>query len=1028
MHVDFDYKIRIPQQLDYVVSRPRLVERLRSVVSRRLITITAPAGYGKTTLLVEFAHEHQQPVAWYSLDQYDVDPWQFLAYLAAAVEYVFPGSTPATTALLTSGGSPTLDATAAALLREIYAIGQEFVLVIDDWHLVDHITDISRFITTLLVRCQNCHVILASRLYPGLPDVMLLAARRQMAGLDETLLRFTPPEVAAVLSLELNREVTLNRAAVLAEQANGWIAGILLVAQTDASAHSLVIDKGAERQIYRFLAEQVLDQQPAALRAFMVESSLLDELVADRCNVLLGRDDSLAMIEAVVRCRNFILEISPGTFRYHQLFREFLQDHFRASDPAHFWATARRIAEHYSREKRWAQAFDAYLLANDTSGACETLRLGGEETYTLGRLETLERWFSLLPLETLDAPLIALKARVALNRGQIHEADTLADLAQQRMLPSETTVVWLLRAQIERIAGRYELAIEYGKRALSGASDPARQATALYVLAISELRAGNAERAIELLRQALTIEQQRGDLYAVALIQQDLGVCYHEAGQLAAAAEGYSRADAYWSISGNIGRRALTLNSRGLAEHFSGKYREAYSTFSQALHYAQESGAALHQAAVLASLGDLYSDLGLYDQAHEVYNEASQAGGTAYIMSYLEVANIRLLVRQRRYEVADASIAHLVPATAGQHESTIARMRARIALSAANRAEATTFAQQAIAAAGNKASADLALAYLTQAHVKTYDPAEPVDVIAALQQACAIAERLGSDAFLIADAATMPGLLSYAQTVGWPASIVWRDHQQGLHLLGQMLSSNDARPLLTVRSLGSEQIMVNGQAVEIGWARAREVLYYLLARPAGAGIDALRDAIWPDLTAEQSRGALKTAVYQLRKALPSDMIILQGRQTYHLDRGRVRIDYDVDRFFELTSEADPERLREAIDLYQGPFLPSSENAWSAGLRAFLEQSYLSAILRAAGLLERGGAFNDALALYRRLLVTDPLNEAAHGAIMRCQIALNNRAAAIEQYHILRRALNAELGLDLASTSEAEQLYQQILNT
>jgi two-component SAPR family response regulator len=242
------------------------------------------------------------------------------------------------------------------------------------------------------------------------------------------------------------------------------------------------------------------------------------------------------------------------------------------------------------------------------------------------------------------------------------------------------------------------------------------------------------------------------------------------------------------------------------------------------------------------------------------------------------------------------------------------------------------------------------------------------------------------------------------------------------------LLGDEGQTLLVVRALGTDQITLAGQPLDLGWLKAREVFFYLLAHPDGVSADTLRDAIWPDLERDSSRNALKTAIYQLRSLLPRELIVSRTRQMYALDRSVVHLDYDVERFFAIlrAADADWEVCLEALDLYRGTYLPWSDNEWSRTLRAELEERFMAALLSTAERTERAGTYQHALSLFRRLLVHDPLNEAAHAGIMRCQIALGNRAAALSQYEALRRVLDEELGLEPDHTSEVGQLYYSIL--
>ena len=231
-NVAFPPKIVVPQRPAHLVSRSHLWPLLHLAHQRQLLTLVAPAGYGKTSLLVDWVRsEASLPVCWYTLDRFDADPWTFVPYLVASVTQQFPHALAQTTALLTNGAPTSFDTLTATLVREIYAIQDQFILVIDDWHLVDHVPGISELIMQIATHCQQCHLFLASRTHPSLPDFMLLTARQQVSGLDEERLRSTPSEVVAVLAAHFHIEMPLDQAQVLTDQVRGWITGILLSVQ-----------------------------------------------------------------------------------------------------------------------------------------------------------------------------------------------------------------------------------------------------------------------------------------------------------------------------------------------------------------------------------------------------------------------------------------------------------------------------------------------------------------------------------------------------------------------------------------------------------------------------------------------------------------------------------------------------------------------------------------------------------------------------------------------------------------------------
>jgi LuxR family transcriptional regulator, maltose regulon positive regulatory protein len=1030
--VDFPYKVLVPQRPPHLISRPRLNELLGAITDQCLITVCGPAGYGKTSLLLDFAHVSAFPICWYTLDPTDQDPWVFLDYLVQSIEHRFPGATTQTAALLTSAGRIPFATIAATLARELYSIGHHFTIIIDDWHVVDHVAEIKDIVMHLVLHCPHCHLILSSRSYPSLPNMMLLTARRQMGSFNESQLRFTAEEVADVLEAGYNTVVSVQQARVLADQSHGWITGILLSFQTNLTAKSELIlhDMFAERQIYRYMVEQVFDQQTPEVQEFLFDSSLLEELTPEQCDTVFQRIDSRRLLEQLLRHYLFISEIKPGVLRYHPLFREFLQEHYRTIDPQRYREAALQVARFYRAQGQGVFAFDHYMAMGDLAAAQQVVAGSGEQLYTSGRLESLERLFVALPEDALDAPLLCLKARVRLDLGNDSEAQVLANIAEMRAQPDDQPLVMLLHAQLARINGNYEHALDLATRVFDVARNPAQRAGALRTIAICHHRLGQVECAIDELKEALAIEHERGDLHTVALLQLDLGLCYRDVSRLDTAADYYTKSDGYWAKIGNSGLRAMCLNSKGSIQILAGHYLEAHATLITALQYAREASIPHYQATVLSSLGDLYCDLQLWARANAAYTDARRIGGSAYLMSCLDLSEVRLLVRQSQYEAAARALRQLPQATHRDLPTEVLLLRANLACGLGDYDQAAHVAQQAIdSLAQTRAPMELARAYLLQAQIAAQvRPNQPAALIRPLEHAAQIADELGQDMFLVAETSHARGVVRRAMAAGWARAENWFQRHQDMRLAAQMLDQDDRRSILVVRMLGMDEIIFNGQLVKLGWHKAREVLYYLLAHPDGVLIDTLREVIWPDREVKASRDALRSAIYQLRSVLPHELIVLHGRQVYRLNRDSIRIDSDVQRFRQLieTGADNPEALIEALDLYRGPFLSSTDNHWCVPLRTHLEQSYFHALHRVAAYYEEKNAYADALTLYQSLLAMDSLDEAAHAGVMRCHIALDNRGAAINQYHTLRRILDEELGLTPEHASEVEQIYRNLL--
>jgi LuxR family transcriptional regulator, maltose regulon positive regulatory protein len=1031
--VKYTHKIVVPQRPTHLLSRPRLNELLESIGDRQLLTIVAPVGYGKTSLLIDFAHQTTMPVCWYTLDATDQDSWTFYEYIAGAIEQRFPGTMQQVFNNLALGHGQTHFSTAiAALTHDIYTL-PDFVVVLDDWHLVDQVPEIITLVSHLLLHCPRCHLILASRIYPSLPNMMLLTSRRQMGSLDDQQLRFTADEAGTVVQAETNVPMNAEQIAELVSRANGWITGILLAVQpaTFGSLAASMLGFETERQVYRFLVEQVFDQQPPNIRAFLLDSALLEEFCADVCDAIFEEYNTRQYIEILLRRHLFLTTVRPGVFRYQPLFREFLREHYRTVSDARYRAMMLRVAKHYVTRNEWTIAFEYYLAIGSAREACDVIRASGEQLFMMGRFSTLEHWFSRMPQQDLDASMLCLKARVLLERGSHQEAQALVQQAELRMLPEERLTVYLVQALIMRISGRYAVAIDLAQQVLDATEHPSQRTAALRTLAISHHRTGATDQAIAEFKQAVEIERGLGNQHQIAQLHRDLSICYKDLGMLDQAELYCSYADAHWKTVGNVGLRTLSLNSKGCLQHQLGNYCAAHDTLLQALQCGREAVVPDYEMIVLSSLGDLYCDIQLWERASVAYQDALRTGGSAYMQSYVRLGQIRLLARQRKHKEAEQALFQLPAQLAGDFVQASQLLAAQIAYGQGQYEQAHATVQAVIGAlAGQGPSIDRARAHLLAAQIATCrTPDRPEAVLAELDSANQIAAANGQLPFLVAEVLANPGLLRWAGAANWSHAESWRRLQQNLLQAAQLLQPDDPRPLLVVRTLGQDEITLNGQQLSFGWQKAAEVLYYLLAHPSGVQIMALREELWPNLKSERSAEAQRMAIYKLRSLLPEHAIELHNRKLYQLNRTAMRIDYDVERFLRAVDHQgeDLDALLEAFDLYKGQYLESLDSQWCLGMRAHLEQRYVLTLHTAAVQLEQNHRLMDAMPLYRRILEIDPLDEAAHTRLMACYVGLNNRAAAISQYQTLRRVLDDELGLGLANDSEAEVLYRNLLD-
>jgi LuxR family maltose regulon positive regulatory protein len=550
------------------VPRPRLLARLAKDLGRGLTVVCTPAGFGKTTLLGDWARRSRRPVAWLSLDAGDNDPARFWRYVAEALERVRPGTCAPLEALLRSPQRPPREAVVTAVINQLVTVpGKDAItLVLDDYHLIEA-PPVHAGMAFLLDRLPpGLRLVLASRADPPLP-LARLRARGQLAELRAADLRFTLEETAAFLREATGLDLPPASVAALQDRTEGWAAGVQLAALSLAGhadpAGFVATFAGSHRFVLDYLTEEVLARQPEHLVRFLLETSVLERLSGPLCDAVTGRTDSQAVLEGLERANLFVVPLDEVRrwWRYHHLFADLLRARLAHERPGRVPGLHRAAATWHEEHGFADDAIRHAMAAGETAWAARLVEQHVEELLRRSEGATLNRWLAALPADSVRSrprlclaeavsavvggrleavePLLADAERAfAMTGEEPHEPSTPRALSVLANVPAS---IAFLHAEVARLRGDAACAIARDQEALAhlGESDWLLHSLIAWNQAVADWQRGRLGQAERALAAVAAERRAAGEGYLAIRVSHDLGQVQLAQGRLGAALDTY---------------------------------------------------------------------------------------------------------------------------------------------------------------------------------------------------------------------------------------------------------------------------------------------------------------------------------------------------------------------------------------------------------------------------------------------------------------------------------------------------------
>jgi len=682
-------KLYIPAVHPNLVHRSRLVARLNQALHCKLTLISAPAGFGKTTLLSEWLSHFRIPildfgldspeesiqnpqskiqnrVAWLSLDEEDNDVTRFFTYFIAALQPIDSTIGAALAEVLQSPQPPPIEPLMTTLINQIAAAGAPIILILDAYHVITA-QAIHAALTFLLNHMPpTLHLVITSRADPPLP-LAKLRGRGQLVEARAADLRFTTPEAEAFLNQTTELNLTAEDVAALEARTEGWIVGLQLAAVSmqgrnpAQTQHFITGFTGTHRYILDYLTDEVLNRQPPNIRSFLLQTSILEQLSAPLCQAVTGQADVRQILEQLEQANLFLIPLDDERrwYRYHHLFVDVLRSRLQQAQPELVDQLHRRAAEWYRQQA--ADLENEELISNAVHHALA----GSHWEYAAGLVEpiffpmlmrgqqfTVKRWLETFPTDELHTrPQLCLHyAWVLLFTGRVDSYQSPLQIAE-RIWRSENNQpklgqVFNIQANVARLRGDTARTIELAQQALAclPEEDLFQRSISAMALGAGYVSTGRVTEAEEMLTQAGNLSRLTGNLLVQLIAMNRLGDVQVMQGQLHRAAQTYAEV---LELAGErpLWQRVEAHIALGRLHRQWNNLDAAQTHLQQGLELAHQTRRDVYLSRGYVALGQLRQARGQVEQAAEAFEQAvaaAQQFGHANAVGYARANQVRL--------------------------------------------------------------------------------------------------------------------------------------------------------------------------------------------------------------------------------------------------------------------------------------------------------------------------------------------------------------------------------------------------